>query len=207
MIRNLLFDLGGVIINIDRMLCVKAFKALGMENIEEFLGDYGQKGAFGDLEQGLITPEQWREEVRRHIPHPVTDQEIDTALNEFLLDIPLARLEALRKLREKYRIYLLSNTNKVMWDARIADEFTHEGLTREDYFDGLTTSFEVKEMKPDAAIFRRVVEDHGILPEETIFFDDSEANCRAAEALGFHAVVVRPGTEFYELLDDALATM
>lgn len=200
MIRNLLFDLGGVIMNIDRNRCVAAFKELGMNNIEEFLGDYGQKGAFGALEEGLISPEEWRAEVRRHIPHEVTDKQIDDAFNRFLLDIPRERLQALRELRKSYRLYLLSNTNAVMWNSKIAEEFTTEGLTVNDYFDGITTSFEAKVMKPDHAIFRKVEADFGIKPEETIFFDDSLANCKSAGEIGFHYIHVVPGSEFHTLL-------
>ena len=203
MIRNLLFDLGGVIMNIDRNRCVKAFKELGMDDIENFLGDYGQKGAFGALEQGLVTPDEWRAEVRRHIRAEVTDAQIDAAFNRFLLDIPVRRLEALRRLHEHYKLYLLSNTNEVMWDSKIKEEFTNEGLTVNDYFDGVVTSFEAKVMKPDHAIFRKVADDFGIKPEETIFFDDSLANCESAGQLGFKYIHVAPGSEFYTLLDDA----
>lgn len=202
MIRNLLFDLGGVIMNIDRMRCVKAFKELGMDNIETFLGDYGQKGAFGALEQGLVTPEQWRADVRANIPHPVTDDQIDNAFNQFLLDIPERRLQALRKLHRHYRLYLLSNTNEVMWNSKISEEFTKEGLTVNDYFDGITTSFEVKAMKPDHVIFESVISQYGINPEETIFFDDSLANCKSAGELGFNYLHVTDGKEFFELLED-----
>lgn len=191
--------------NIDRNRCVAAFKELGMNNIEEFLGDYGQKGAFGALEEGLISPEEWRAEVRRHIPHEVTDKQIDDAFNRFLLNIPRERLQALRELHKSYRLYLLSNTNAVMWNSKIAEEFTTEGLTVNDYFDGITTSFEAKAMKPAPEIFRKVADDYAILPEETIFFDDSLANCKSAGELGFQYIHVAPGTEFKTLMAEKIS--
>ncbi|MCM1092511.1 MAG: HAD family phosphatase [Lachnospiraceae bacterium] len=200
MIKNLLFDLGGVIMDIRRENCEEAFRALGMADIGDFLGDYGQTGPFAALEEGAIGESEFRDEVRRHIPHAVTDAEIDSAFNAFLVGIPVKRLEKLRELREKYGIYLLSNTNPIMWDSKIAEEFRKEGKEREDYFDGMVTSFEAKCYKPDRRIFDYVVEHLGIKPEETLFFDDSQANVDAASALGFNACHVAPGTEFYELI-------
>lgn len=199
MIKNLLFDLGGVIMDIRRQNCEDAFRALGMADIGDFLGDYGQTGPFAALEEGAIEPPQFRDELRRHIPHPVTDDEIDTAFNRFLIGIPLKRLEMLRELRRRYRVYMLSNTNPIMWNSKIADEFRKEGLTREDYFDGMVTSFEAKCYKPDPAIFRYAERHLHINPAETLFFDDSRANVDAAIALGFKGAHVAPGTEFYQL--------
>ena len=79
-----------------------------------------------------------------------------------------------------------------MWNSRIAEEFRQEGLQLHDYFDGTVTSFEEKCIKPDAEIFERVVSKLGIQPEETLFFDDSQANVDAAAALGFNIMHVAP---------------
>lgn len=197
MVKNLLFDLGGVIMDIRRENCEQAFRELGMADIGDFLGDYGQKGPFAALEEGKITEEEFREEVRKHIPGDVTDEDIDKAFNRFLTGIPVKRLEELRKLRKNYKIYMLSNTNSIMWRQDIARYFRQEGLTVDDYFDGIVTSFEAKCCKPAPGIFRYVVEKLGILPEETIFFDDSKSNVEAAAELGFLTCHVAPGMEFY----------
>ena len=95
---------------------------------------------------------------------------------------------------------MLSNTNKIMWDSKIADEFRKDGHDRDYYFDGCVASFAVKSYKPDAKIFMAALDRFGLTPEETIFFDDSKANCDAAAALGFQTVWVCPGAEFYNLL-------
>ena len=121
---------------------------------------------------------------------------------KFLIGIPTHRLAELRKLREHYRVYLLSNTNPIMWNSKIKDEFTHEGLQREDYFDGMVTSFEAKALKPEARIFRYAAEKFGIAPEETVFLDDSQRNLDAAARLGFHTLLVAPGSEFVDVLAD-----
>lgn len=196
----LLFDLGGVIMDIKRENCVASMRRLGMRHPEEFLGDYGQKGPFLLLEKGEITPEEFRARLRPYLREGVNDREIDAAFNDFLIGIPVERLRRLEELHRDHRIYMLSNTNKIMWDTKIADEFRKDGHDRDYYFDGCVTSFAVKSYKPDTKIFREVLDRFGLKPEETIFFDDSEANCEAAASLGFRTVWVYPGAEFYNLL-------
>lgn len=200
----LLFDLGGVIIDIRRTNCEAAFRRLGFSDISQFLGDYGQKGPFLQIEEGEITPDQFRAQLRRHLPAGVTDAQIDAAFNAFITGIPVSRLRSLRALRaEGHPLYVISNTNPIMWDGPIKAAFEQEGLTIGDYFDGVVTSFEAHCCKPDPAIFQKVIADFGIDPAETIFFDDSEANCRIASTLGFRALHVPPGTEFITLLHPA----
>lgn len=201
MIRNLLFDLGGVIIDIDRQRCVDAFTSLGLENADSYFGLYAQTGIFMAIEDGTANIEQFHAALHSVLPAHVTDYQIDTAFQKFIIGIPQHRLEALRRLRrEGYGIYLLSNTNPIMWRGIIASEFGKEGLRRGDYFDGMVTSFEARAAKPDAAIFNYAVEQLGIKPEETLFFDDGIANVDAARALGFEAVLVEPGREFTDYL-------
>ncbi len=191
MIKNLLFDLGGVIMDIRRENCVKAFQELGMSDIGEFLGDYGQKGAFKLLEEGALTPDEFRAEIMKSCPRGTAGSQIDDAFNQFLVGIPAYRLEALAGLRRRFGVYLLSNTNKIMWDSRIAEEFRKiPGREMDSYFDGTVTSFEARALKPSAEIFGYAVRKLGIVPEETLFLDDSQENIRAAVALGFHGAVV-----------------
>lgn len=201
MIKNLLFDLGGVIMDIRRSRCVEAFERLGLKQVNELLGEYSQKGVFMQIEDGSISLDEFHNSLRALIPGgKVSDKEIDDAFCQFLVGIPSHRLKALRELHKRYKIYLLSNTNPIMWNSRIAEEFRQEGLTREDYFDGMVTSFEAKALKPARRIFDLVVERYAIIPEETLFFDDSQANINAAAALGFQTALVAPGTEFINLI-------
>lgn len=183
--------------------CVQAFRQLGLPDTDAFFGEYSQKGPFLLIEEGAITPEEFHTEVRRLIPHPVTDAEIDNAFMQFLVGIPEHRLDALSRLRSSYGIYLLSNTNPIMWNAKIAGEFRKQGRDIGAYFDGLVTSFDAKCLKPGAAIFEYACSTLGIIPEETLFLDDSLANVEAARALGFHAEQVPPGTEFEDVINNA----
>ena len=200
-LKNILFDLGGVIVDIRRQDCIDAFRRLGFTDIADYLGDYGQSGFFLGIEDGSLTPEAFRDELRRHIPAEVTDAQLDDAFNAFITDIPLRRLQALRRLRaEGWKLYVISNTNPIMWEQSLKREFEKEGMAREDYFDGIITSFEAKCCKPDRRIFDKVVTDFNIDPAETIFFDDSQANCSIGASLGFNAIHVPPGTDFIDLL-------
>lgn len=201
MIKNLLFDLGGVIMDIRRLNCVASFERLGMKDADSFLGEYSQKGPFLQLEEGAISETEFRTAVRQFIDGEVSDEQIDSAFCDFLVGIPKYRLEQLRELKKQYGIYMLSNTNSIMWHSRIAEDFRQEGLEREDYFDGIVTSFEARSIKPEAKIFHTVVEKLGIKPEETLFLDDSQKNLDAAAELGFQTLLVTPGSEFFELLN------
>lgn len=192
--------------DIRRSDCIAAYRRLGMAHPEEFLGEYVQAGPFMGIENGSMTPAQFRDALRPYLRPDVTDSEIDDAFMQFLVGIPSHRLEELRKLRGKgYRVCLLSNTNPVMWHGKIADEFRKEGLDGpQDYFDALVCSFDVKAMKPSPDIFHAAERICDIRPGETIFIDDSQANLDAAATLGFHTLLVSPGEEFYPLLEERL---
>jgi len=191
--------------DIDRDRCVAEFKALGMEGADEFFGLYEQTGPFLDLERGVIGADEFRSRMRGLLPGggaDLTDGALDAALFRFLVGIPAHRLASLREMRLKgYKIYMLSNTNAIMWHGFIADEFVRSGGHPMDwYFDGTVTSFEAKVCKPDAKIFDYACRKLCIRPEETLFFDDSSANCQAAGALGFATACVAPGTEMADRL-------
>lgn len=206
MIKNLLFDLGGVIMDLDRDRCVRAFKKLGMENPDEFLGLYGQQGDFLALESGEIDADEFHRRIRPLFGgKDVTDSQIDEAFNEFLVGIPVERLKALRDLRKDYRVLLLSNTNPIMVESKIAECFRAEGMEMADYFDGIFTSYEAKCCKPGREIFDYASRLGDMKPEETLFFDDSQSNVDAARSYGYKSVLVCPGDEFADLLAAFLA--
>lgn len=203
MIRNLLFDMGGVILDIDRSKAIKALKEAGMPHPEELLGDYGQKGPFLALERGEISVQEFREQLRSYFDRPVTDDAIDDAFCKFLVGIPVERLRALESLKKKgYYIYMLSNTNALMWDKYILTEYKKDGHDIDYYFDGIIASFQVKAYKPEKEIFEAAVNILGIKPEETLFFDDSQANLDAAAALGFKTALVTDDRGFIEYFKD-----
>ena len=197
----LLFDLGGVIMNIKRECAVKAFEELGMANADGFFDPYEQHGSFGLLEAGQISAAEFRADVRGQFRPGVTDDEIDSALCEFLRGIPAERLERLKELRQKgYKVYMLSNTNPIMWDRYILKEFPG-GL--DNYFDGIVTSFEAGVCKPDAKIYDYAIKKLGLNPEETTFFDDGPANIAAAEKSGFKTCLIQGDDTMLKLTENA----
>lgn len=201
MIKNLLFDLGGVVIDIKRQNCVDAFAELGLQNPDSYFGEYAQTGLFMQIEDGSIDTDTFHRELHKKLPADVSDYQIDSAFQQFIVGIPVRRLQALRQLKaDGFNIYLLSNTNPIMWNGIIEAEFRKEGFDREFYFDGMITSFEAQAAKPEARIFQYTIEKLGINPAETLFFDDSEANIQAARQLGFNATLINPGTEFTDYI-------
>lgn len=187
--------------DIRRQNCVEAFRKLGMADPDIYLGEYSQAGVFAGIENGSLSVDQFHDQIREIIGRPqITDATIDDAFGRFLLGIPLHRLRQLEELHSQYRLYLLSNTNPIMWADGIARAFKADGHDIDFYFDGIVTSFEAKVMKPDPLIFEIVMARLDIDPRETLFFDDSKVNIDTAADLGFHTVLVQPGTEFHDLL-------
>ena len=203
MIKNLLFDLGGVIMDIRRENCVRAFEALGMSDADSLLGEYSQAGVFAGIENGQLTISEFHDEIRRIIGRrELTDEEIDSAFQKFLIGIPRHRLEELERLHRRYRIYMLSNTNPIMWAGEISRNFRQAGHDVGYYFDGIVRSYVAGAMKPDPEIFRAVIRDFAIDPAQTLFLDDSQRNLDAAAEFGFQTLLVSPGCEFYALLKE-----
>lgn len=189
-IENVIFDLGGVVIDLDRDRAVRALETLGLKDADDMLGLYRQKEPFLGLETGRVKAGEFFDLLREQCPG-ATDTMLTTAFNEFLVDIPVERLEMLRRMRMAgYRIFVLSNTNPVMYNSWIASAFRKESGTINDYFDGIVTSFQELTCKPDPEIFATVLRRYGLDPACTLMLDDSDANCRAAAGVGMHALRV-----------------
>ena len=185
MIKNIIFDWGGVLIHLDKGRCTEAFRQLGVEVSDELTNPYGQRTDLANFERGTMSVDEFHETVRRvYAPH-LTDEQIDRAWSALLLDIPTYKLDMLLELKQKYRLYLLSNTNAVHW-VEGRKRFDYRGYKAEDYFEQIFLSHEIHELKPSPEAFLKVAKLAGIKPEETLFIDDLEASCKSAEALGFH---------------------
>ncbi len=205
-VKNLIIDLGGVVIDLKRDNAVAALEELGLHDVDSLLGLYRQQPPFLSLETGAITAAEFFDDIRRHSPLNPSDLTIQEAFNRFLVDLPLRRLEALRKARSHgFKLYVLSNTNPVMFNSWIARAFRAEGLTINDYFDGVVTSFAEGCCKPDRKIFEIVLRRYGLDPAQTVMLDDSEANCQAAEAVGMQSIHI--GSDAAPDLTDALQAL
>ena len=192
-IKNIIFDLGGVIIDLERNMAIDALDRLGIKDASSLLGEYEQKGPFLMLETGQISSSELYDILLPHCAKGTTCNDIRDAFEEFLRAIPVERLKLLDKLREKgYKLYVLSNTNPIMYNHWIDNAFRNDGKTINDYFDGIVTSFQERMCKPNPDLFRKVTERYRLDPSETIMLDDSEANVKAAESIGLQARRITP---------------
>ena len=195
MIKNIIFDWGGVLIHLDKGRCTEAFRQLGVEVSDELTNPYGQRTDLADFERGTMSVDEFHETVRRVYAPQLTDEQIDKAWSALLLEIPTYKLDMLLELKQKYRLFLLSNTNAVHW-AEGRKRFDYRGYKAEDFFEQIFLSHEIHELKPSPEAFRKVARMAGIKPEETLFIDDLEASCKSAEELGFHTYCPKANTDW-----------
>ena len=196
-IKNIVFDLGGVIMTLDPAEALRRFKALGLSDAERYLDSYTQSGIFGNLEEGKITAEDFRSKLSSLTGHELTFDECKHAWLGYRKDVPQRNLDLLKELRAKgYRLILLSNTNPFMMDWALCCEFDGKGSSLNDYFDALYLSYRLGIMKPAPDFFRQVLDNENILPEETLFVDDGPRNVEAAGKLGFMTMCPDNGSDW-----------
>lgn len=194
-IKTIIFDLGGVLIDLDFKDSLEAFTKAGFKDIEKRVCQFSRDGNFSNYEIGTISTEKFRDFIRSELSQPATDQEIDDMWNKILIDIPHEKLDLILELRKKYTVYLLSNTNELHWIYTCDHMFNYRGLTANDYFDKIFLSFKMHISKPQPEIFEEMIKDTNLVPDEALFIDDSEANCRTAEKFGIHTYQYRIGED------------
>lgn len=213
MIKNLIFDFGGVIMTIDHPQAVSRFAALGLPDAPKHLDAYTQGGIFGAMEEGRIGREEFRRELSALCSRELTDDECLWAWLGYKKEVPARNIAALRRLRrEGYRLIMLSNTNPYMMSwatsrdfSRAIDQECLEGLPVTAYFDASYYSYEVKAMKPAPQFFTHVLENEGIVPGESLFLDDGPRNIAAAAALGINTMQPDNGSDWTAQLMELLA--
>lgn len=194
--KNLIFDLGGVIIDIKREAAVGALEKIGVVEADRLLGEYEQKGLFLMLEEGRLSDSEMYDSLLALVNPGTTCTDIKTAFEDFLVGVPVERLQRVEQLREAgYKTYVLSNTNPIFYNDWIAKAFRQDGKSINDYFDGIVVSFQELMCKPNPGIFANLLSRYRLDPEATLFLDDSETNCVAAQALGIHTECIRPEGE------------
>ena len=200
-IRNIIFDLGGVILNIDPQLTVDAFRNLGWNDFYESGNQPLIKELFRNLESGNSSPEAFRDNVRQMLKYQKDDAEIDTAWTAMILDIPADRIRYLEELKKSYRIFLLSNTNeihRIKFHMRFEADF---GYSFYDLFERNFYSHEMGMRKPNPQIYLQALKESNLEPEETLIIDDMEENIEAAKTTGMKVLHIQPGTLLESLPD------
>jgi putative hydrolase of the HAD superfamily len=176
-IKNIIFDLGGVILNIDYFKTEKAFVDLGVHNFATLYSQFHATNLFKNLETGKISPDSFIDELQHFAPN-VSRENIIKAWNAMLLDIPAGRLEFLKDLKKRYRTFLLSNTNSIHYDA--FQEIVGDPELLDSCFEKAYYSHDMGLRKPEREIYERVIFESGLNPAETLFIDDSPANVEGA---------------------------
>ncbi|MDA3952166.1 MAG: HAD family phosphatase [Bacteroidales bacterium] len=189
-IKNIIFDLGAVIININPDLTTKAMKKLGFNEFEKSYSLFKQTDIFDRLEKGLIDSEYLRNELRKHAKNEITDRSFDKAWGEMLLDFPKERINLIKELGKKYNIYLLSNTNAIHYRQYTQEFIDQYGFEFNSLFMKAYYSFQIGKRKPDVDIFEFAISDSKLLPEETLFIDDLQVNIESAKSIGLQTMLV-----------------
>ncbi len=198
-IKNIIFDFGRVLLNIDPLQTQKGLMQLG------YRPDDASKGAKDDqvvikLETGEISSEEFIDAVIKVVNEGATGEKIIEIWNAMLLDFPVAHVETLKKLREDYNLYLLSNSNQIHYDSYIKTFREAHSFDLADLFDKMWFSFQVGMIKPDPAIFRYVLDDGGLKPGETLFIDDTLVHVEAARSAGMKAFHLSGDNDISNLL-------
>ncbi len=191
----LIFDFGGVILNIDYGLTVAAFQQIGVHSPHTFkLKDNG-KNLFVEFEKGSISPMQFREEIRKQSKMKKNDEKIDHAWNALLINTTLERLELLSSLKQKTQLFLLSNSNRIHYDWYIPYINNSFSVNFKTLFEKTYFSFKLGMLKPDPCIYQLVIDENSLNPARTLFIDDSEANIEGAKRVGMQTYWLQVGEE------------
>ena len=204
MIRNIAFDLGGVVLALSYEQAVRRFEEIGLQDARKHLDAFEQKGIFGDLESGRINEEDFRRELSVMVGRPLTMDECYYAWHGYVDYVPQRNLEAILWLRaEGYRVCLLSNTNPFMMQWAEKD-FDGKGHPISYFFDAMYLSFECKVMKPKREIFEMMLRGQQATAEETLFVDDGPRNVETAAAMGMHTLCPQNNEDWIPALEALL---
>lgn len=193
-IQHIIFDLGGVILNIDYQRPIAAFKALGAKQVDDLYSKQTQTALFDLLETGKISESDFFDALAAFCPPDTTHHQLEKAWNSILLDFPLRRLQILQQVQLHYSTYLLSNTNSIherAFNVMLQQTVGYPSLAV--FFDKVYMSHRVGLRKPDPAIFQRVLDENKLNPAETLFIDDSPQHIAAAADLGIQTIHLADG--------------
>lgn len=200
-IKNIIFDLGGVIINLDTHKTIAEFNKLSYMPFEALYTQAAQSSLFDNFDKGLISTEEFFYTIRKEIRYDGPDHELLRAWNAMLLDVPERRLDVLVKMKQNYNTFLLSNTCEPHIAAFEHDLYIEHGVKNfNDYFDEVYYSCRMGMRKPDKEIFEFVLKQNDLKPEDTVFIDDSIQHVKGAGECGISAFLLPKGEEIGDFL-------
>jgi len=191
-IKNIIFDYGNVIFDIDFKLTQNAFAELGIANADHFFGHLQQDAIFDAFDRGEITTQQFRSRLREVTgKQDLTDEQIDNVWNRMLLGVAEDNHHLLLKLKAKYRTFLMSNINDIHYNyimKYLKREFDFEG--NDHLFEKVYYSHLIGKRKPEPAFFKQILNENNLNPAETLFIDDSPQHLEGAKKLGIHTYLM-----------------
>lgn len=201
-IKNVIFDLGNVIINIDFTLTTRAFAELAGVDYEDMAEKFVAFDVYDQYEKGLLSDAQFRDFMRENLKFEADDAAIDQAWNALLLDLPKERVDRLLQIGRSKRIFILSNTSHIHIKEcnQILERSTGiadlKKLTEKTYL-----SYEIGMRKPHAEIYEYVLKDAGLIAEETLFIDDNADNIAGASEVGIQTIHLTNPNDFFKKLE------
>jgi putative hydrolase of the HAD superfamily len=202
-IQNIIFDLGGVIINLDIEKTIREFNRISSIPFESIYTQAQQSEIFDLLDRGKIQPQDFFNRLRKEINFKGHEDDLIFAWNAMLLDVPEHRLDTLVSAKQNYNTFLLSNTNEphiCVFEKNLKQQ--HGVKNFEDYFDKVYYSCRINMRKPDKEIFEFVLQENNLDPAETVFIDDSIQHVQGAGACGINSYLLPKNMEVGQLLKE-----
>ena len=198
-VGNIIFDLGGVLIDIDYQATTNAFHQLGVWDFEQRYSQLNQNSLFDDFEKGVISSQHFINKIMEIVPRGVTPNEIVHAWNAMLGNFPTKKIDLIKKVGLTHRVFMLSNTNSLHLPPVISAWNRVEQRDMNCYFEKVYLSFEIGMRKPDEEVFNWVCNQNNLTPKKTLFIDDSPQHIAGAKKVGLLTYYYQNSEEFYSL--------
>lgn len=204
-INAIIFDLGGVLLDINYQLTIEAFNNLGCSDFESIYTQQKQSQLFDDFETGKVSSETFRKSLQKQMEFSISNVEFDNAWNKMLLQFPKKRIELLEKLNKKFSLFLLSNTNEIHIKAFKKIISSSIGYERfENCFKKVYFSSEIGNRKPNASCFEMVLSENKLSAAKTLFIDDSIQHVEGAYKIGIKTLLIESGEELVSIFPDTI---
>ena len=204
-INAIIFDLGGVLLDINYRLTIEAFNNVGCSDFESIYTQQKQSQLFDDFETGKVSSETFRKSLQKQMEFSISNVEFDNAWNKMLLQLPEQRIELLEKLNKKFSLFLLSNTNEIHIKAFKKIISSSIGYERfENCFKKVYFSSEIGNRKPNASCFEMVLSENKLSAAKTLFIDDSIQHVEGAYKIGIKTLLIESGEELVSIFPDTI---
>lgn len=191
-IKTIIFDIGGVLVDLDFKRTFDVFSEAGFKNLEKMISQQESTNILSQYKLGLISSEDFKNYIRSELGPQISDEKIESMWNKMLIKIPHEKLDFLLELHQKYKLFALSNTNELHW-RYVSQMFNYQKYTIDNFFDRIFLSFQMHKAKPNSDIYEEMIRQTNLNPSESLFIDDSEENCKTAASLGMNYHVYKIG--------------